>query len=328
MEDNSPAFNNLPRLLETAAKALVFCYGLGYLINIIYDSTYGIYDVNIIKARPLFSGVTFLVLAAVVFFVIDVQRNWIFVSGRWSLLRAEIGKAADITFRWRILFGTVWFLTMLIELDYLSTYLLLFTSLPIDRISLQDFEAHTHAALVSDQHVPRFLTFLAVKTICGMSLPILWAFLIPKHWRWAAFGTTTACVIYFASDIIAGTGNRFVIWIVAMLLLTFTTRNLIQGKKESGTLLSTLVTLVLSVVLYARLVYPNILPWYGGPTRATVSITTDSNKGLGQLMRLIEETDAGYYLVPLDSKTHDAIFIPRAEVKSVKFYADPYMLSQ
>jgi len=85
----------------------------------------------------------------------------------------------------------------------------------------------------------------------------------------------------------------------------------------------TLTSLLFSAFLYARVIYPKILPWFGGPPRATISISCSDCSVNGQDVKLIDETTDGYYVIPAGDRSKNAIFVPRSKINEIKFSSSP-----
>jgi hypothetical protein len=128
-----------PKFLDIAAKAVLFCYGIGYLIEVTYDSVFGIYDLELIRTRALFSGVSFLLLVTTIYLVIKVGGRFPYISEPWRFLSDRLERYERLPKSLTLLIGLAAKLTVLVELTQLSQFLYFFVLTPIDRIGIDKF---------------------------------------------------------------------------------------------------------------------------------------------------------------------------------------------
>jgi len=317
-------------LFELGTKAIIVCYGIGYLIETTYDSVFGVYDLELIRTRALFSGISCVLLSIFVFLALKIGEEWRYVSLPWRYLFRELerheGAPRGLTF----LINCAAKFTVLVELTQLGQYLFLLIYLPIDRVAYGEINGQSLVSWLAICQKRHFFTLLAYQTFCLFGLFVTWQFLIRKSARIAAGVTTLFCIGYVVTTkLIGDVPMGSVTWLAVVLVSIKITQQYSKNRTSAKWKLLTLSAFLASTLVYARLVYPRMLPWLGGPPRATVLITCGHGCSVsGKKMRLVEETNDGYYLVPYDTQESDATFIARGKVEEVIFMASPKFLAK
>ena len=313
------------KLLDVSAKLAVLCYGVGYVIEMTYDSVFGVYDLELIRARALYTGCSFVLLVAIIYFTFEVGASWRFVSMPWRHLSERLERYERLPRSLIFLIKSAAKFTILVELTQLSQWLFLAMYVPIDRLNYRSAELkHATLEMAHDHH---FFLLVAIQTALLVGLFVSWEFLAEIWPRFAAGTTVVCCVAYVIvtakiNDIPPG----MMLWLLAVLMSIQAVRQFLKSSSPKTRLVA-LLTCLLSTVLYARLIYPSVLPWFGGPPRATVRMVCERGCGVeNKQMRLIEETEDGYYLVPDDTLGNDAIFVARSNVKEIAFMSSPKLL--
>jgi hypothetical protein len=177
------------------------------------------------------------------------------------------------------------------------------------------------------------MRFLILVTIQTAVIPILfsvWKFVTPKAPRIAAGITAVVCIAYMVvTKLIGQVPMSLVMWLLCILISIRIVHQYLKNNTSDSWRLWALLACLSSTVIYARLIYPKMLPWLGGPPRATVVILCEKSCSIDDKpMRLIDETDDGYYLVPYDDPTPYSTFIARSNVKEARFIASPWLLRE
>ena len=178
---------------------------------------------------------------------------------------------------------------------------------------------------------PRIATWKIV--VGGASVLALVVLILRYSRRWPKWvGTifTAALVLNFAWQAFNDFYNkgRFhssatMFWLLAVGVFFSVELTLRSWKPTLGDWPQTLIALLALVMVFATRYYPHIMSSWGGgmPIPITVTFTKDAVKTPSQDIDylLVDETDAGFYVVGTDEKT--AIFIPRSAAGMVRFSA-------
>jgi hypothetical protein len=317
-----------PKLLEVAAKAVLICYGIGYLIEVTYDSVFGVYDVELVRTRALFAGTSFLLLVATIHLVLKLGERFPYISDPWRSLSGRLERYERLPKSLTLLINLAAKLAVLVELTQLASFLYLLIYLPIDRIGYAQIHRQDLMSAMPEVFNRRFMLLAGLQSACVGTLFAAWRLIIPRWPRAAAGVTALLCVGYLVvTKLLGDVPMSLAVWLLAVLISMRTLQRYLDNEKSNTWRLMALLACLSSTAIYARLVYPRMLPWLGGPPRATVQITCDKSCSIdGKKMRLIEETNDGYYLVPYDGSQTDSTFVARSNVREVLFMASPKYL--
>jgi len=177
--------------------------------------------------------------------------------------------------------------------------------------------------------VPHFVVWKVTLWVVGIIVLLVVIAKYAKKWpKWVGTVFTALLVLNIAWGAVNDFFNlgRFhssatMLWLLAVGGLFAYELTIRSWKPTLGDWPQTLIALLALVLIFATRYYPHILSSWGGgmPIPITVTYTKDAVKTPSQDMGylLIDETDAGFYVVGMDDKT--ATFIPRASIGMVRF---------
>jgi len=313
-------------LLDIVARGLLLCYGIGYLIDTIYASVFGIYDLELIRTRALFSGVSFIFLAVVICLIFEAGEKFPYISAQWRLIYQVLERDDEIPKSLMLLIYCAAKLTVFVEILQLSILFLLTVYLPIDRLN-GELSGGSVMQSLKDPHEKKILLLLAIQAACAFAIVAMSKNFFVKKPRIVASLTAILCLGYvILTSIIGQVPMSLALWLLALMVLVAAVKGYLRNEDSAKWRLGVLLTCLAAILIYARAIYPRMLPWFGGPPKATLLITCKNCSVGGKEVRLIEETAEGYYVVPFEGQSNNAIFIPRANVDEVKFGSSPFAL--
>jgi len=330
---------NTKSWLDAGSKAFLILYGIGYFIESYYDSRYGIGYINPLRSKVGFTGIAFglqVVAAILCFKMEEVVNN----SSLWAALCRQ-GSGWG-----RHLLKCPYYVTWIGECAVIA-FILIFvfvTGIPytLSKVlhALMAFLATHHSAVASgalaDQPAAtptRNYSFLyglpAAVAFAMMSIGGTLAAFTSVSRRLCATLASIGGLFLFAFTASMGTElypGLFLamIFFVAFIRLGF---GLIQSDLNSMTnkrkAFLFLVALLVPI-LYAQSIYDRVSPQWGGAGAAEVRIQYERDVEPFKnpdSVRLLEETDEGFYLVPADPGDWQAVYVPRKDVREVQYTA-------
>lgn len=282
---------------KLAASLLISVYAAGFLITSLHTSVYGFAAINPLRPKILAAGAWFLFFVAVPMMLATAMRRQVFAS--------------------------------LDKEDWLSlgqlviTYTLLCNGLGFSAVTLFDYPAPASTPM------PIWATTLSTGLLV-VGLTTVWIISTSAKVHRARLGATIVIVAWFLYNFASSSStlseNHFepyhvTVWFFALGVLIVAALRMNRMNPQLWPQAMFIVLVLLGI--FARYYYPRIESSWGGgsPVSVVLYLSKDSPVAAGKQLQaiLIDESDAGYYIVPAHEK--NAIFFPRSAV-SLVFFAD------
>jgi hypothetical protein len=290
--DKPPAWLDLSeRIAKLGAGALICVYAVGFVVICIFETSFGIAAFDILRPRIITTGIAAVALTAVpVIVCLEYVKGE--KSGRWTLVRDFAGYALV----------AYWLPTQL-------------------------------GAIFADTDSDQWDTRLFIAFVLFMVL-FVGSVVIGRKLRWHKTVGTLGVIgplLYLTWAIPhSPAGPRALgLWFVgiggvsAFLRSPFGREELRYVRRDIGLYVARLLG---CLVIYSGFVYPHLRPAFGGGAPVPVVLHLRSQlptwNGQSIALRLIEETEAGYYVLDKPPTRH-AVFVPRSEVLLVEFSPEP-----
>jgi hypothetical protein len=287
----------IDELSKWTAVALVFLYVVGFLITSLNDFRFGFTQMNPLRPRILAAGGWFTIFLAVPLAVVTEWRQ----HALWKQDLSKWHKAALLLWTYYTLGNVV-----VIYAAYIFTF------------------DNSNSPTGPTPAMWKVL-LIAVGFIVAVLLFINYYSRIP---RWIVATSIFAFFGWFIGDSVNDLfvkkmflSNAPTLWIVGVGAVAFLEMRRRRWKLMIGDWPWTMVLFLGLLTMFATAYYPHIMPKWGGgaPLPITIVLSKDSPFLTGQTVScfLIDETEAGFYLIGKDEK--HATFVPRNEVSLVHF---------
>jgi hypothetical protein len=300
---NSVAQTPSPISIDSVSKALavvlVLVYVAGFLITSLHSFKYGFSEVNPLHPRILAAGGWFAIFIGVPFALVWELRK----HSVWKDKRNSISKLATILAA---------YMSSSVLLAWVSGFLFVFDGAQVSLSTPPPFPWWKIVLFVLG-----FLVVLAV-------FVFVFALLKSKLPDWA----TTALIFIFYGWIVffayydlfaknAFTFNSMYFWLFAAGGFSYLEFNARKWTLKGGDWDRVMVGLLFLLTIFATVYYPHIMAKWGGGALIPMEITFSNNPSVQIGCDLIDETDAGFYVIGRGEPS--ATFIPRTVISSIYY---------
>jgi hypothetical protein len=313
--------------LETASRAILVAYGVGFFVESYFDARYGVTYLNPFHSRIAYTGIGLLLQIAAVVFVLNAESVWGVNSTYW---KKTIAKSFG---REKYIYMVPFAITWLTETAVLGFVVRFVFALHLNRPG--SFIVHSVAPAASPQAQVTVdylatLRFIALPLAAGIAVFVLLSIADVVRRRPNRRVRDVAAVVAIVVGLLF-IYAEFRIWdpeVVAFTIYVLIIRigfMLYRYDRCFRRKDLRLVAIGLSILLpmyYAACIYPNVLPQWGGAAKTRLWIKfqhTIVPFGVTSPAFLLEETEEGYYLLRPDDdpeaaeSSRDAEGAPEAE---------------
>jgi hypothetical protein len=295
-------------ILETASRAILVAYGVGFFVESYFDARYGVTYLNPFHSRIAYTGIGLLLQIAAVVFVLNAESVWGINSTYWKQTIAK--SFGRDKYKYMVPFAITW-LTETALLGFVVRFIFALHIKP-----RADFIVHSVAPSGAQQVQPSVdylatLRFIALPLAAGIAVFVLLSIADVVRRRTNRRARDVAAVVailvgllfiyaeFRLSDMEVVAFTIYVLIIRIGFMLYRYDRHF--RRKDLR-----LVAIGLSILLptyYAAYIYPNVLPQWGGAAKTRLWIKfqhTIVPFGVTSPAFLLEETEEGYYLLRPD----------------------------
>lgn len=297
---SQPSELDAGKIVDLIVKAAVVLaaaiYGCGFLVISLHQHSYGLAETNLLRPRVLAAGIWFLFFAALPVVMVTEGRGFRFPSPACERWRHSSGAA--LYFYTMTSFVLGFGLRLIFEIPSGTES----TSPSTGMVALAMMLS---AALIASDQFARFPHWLVLPVSIGNCGLLMFC------------GGRDLFFLHRQSP------ASIALWFIAISGFVASEMRMRSWKLQLGNWCQSLGISLVILATFSTFYYPKIKTSWGGgaPIPATIYFSKDSpllpNRNVSA--KILDETDAGYYLIGANDKR--ATFIPRSEVAMV-YYSD------